>query len=87
MITVEMEPGESSSAHRHNAYVMVYMLSGKMEMQVKGGPLMQLEPGDTFFESPTDIHAVSRNLSDTMPAKFVVYLLKEAGAPAAVAAD
>ncbi|MBD3660759.1 MAG: cupin domain-containing protein [Arenibacter algicola] len=87
MLTVELAPGESSLPHRHNAHVFVYLLSGALQMQVGGGELKSLRAGDTFYESPQDIHAVSHNPSSTDPAKFVVFMVKEIGAPVSVPAE
>ena len=42
---------------------------------------MTLTPGETFYEGPDDVHIVGRNASSTKPAKFVVVLIKEKGAP------
>jgi quercetin dioxygenase-like cupin family protein len=78
--TVEYPPGASSPPHRHDAQVFVYVLQGKVIMQVKGGPRMTLGPGEMFYESPTDIHSVSANASSTEPAKFLVFMLKDKGA-------
>lgn len=79
MFTVSYKPGEFSPPHRHNAHVFVYMLEGRVEMQV--GEAVQLEPGDTFYETPDSVHRVSRNLSDTEGARFLVFMIKAAGAP------
>jgi quercetin dioxygenase-like cupin family protein len=76
MVTVEYPPGGSSPEHRHNAYTFVYVLEGSIMMQVKGGKEVMLGPGETFYESPEDIHTVSRNASTTKPAKFLVFLVK-----------
>lgn len=86
MITVEYPPGGSSAEHRHNAHVFVYVLEGSVVMQVKGGTEVTVGPGQTFYESPDDIHAVSRNASATRPAKFLVFMVKSKGAPATVPA-
>lgn len=86
MITVEYPPGGSSAAHRHNAYTFVYVLEGAVVMQVKGGQEVTLGPGQTFYESPEDVHSVSRNASDTKPAKLVVFFVKDKGAPLTVPA-
>ena len=51
------------------------------EMQMKGAEKVTLHPGDTFYEDPEGIHLVGRNASDTKPAKTVVLLIKEKGAP------
>jgi quercetin dioxygenase-like cupin family protein len=84
MIMVEYPPGSSDPIHRHNAHAMVYVLEGSVVMQVKGGKEVTLTPGQTFYEGPNDIHVVDRNASKTQPAKFVVFLIKDKGAPALV---
>jgi len=84
MITVEHAPGGSSPIHRHNAHAMVYVLEGSVVMQVKGGKEVTLTPGQSFYEGPGDIHVVDRNASTTKPAKFLVVLIKDKGAPALV---
>ena len=81
MITVVYPPGASDPVHRHNAYAFVYVLEGSIVMQVKGGKEVTLTPGQTFYEGPDDIHTVGRNASKTKPAKFVVFLVKNKGAP------
>jgi quercetin dioxygenase-like cupin family protein len=81
MLTVEVPPGAESPAHRHNADTFVYMIEGSMVMQVQGGQPVTLKAGQTFYESPSDIHTVSRNASLTEPAKFVVFMVKAAGTP------
>jgi quercetin dioxygenase-like cupin family protein len=81
MIAVEYAPGGADPVHRHNASAFVYVLEGSVEMQMKGGEKVTLHPGDTFYEDPAGIHLVGRNASDTKPAKFLVVLVKEKGAP------
>jgi quercetin dioxygenase-like cupin family protein len=84
MITVEHAPGGSSPIHRHHAHALVYVLEGSVVMQVKGGQPVTLTPGQTFYEGPDDVHVVDRNASRTQPAKFLVVLIKDKGAPALV---
>ena len=86
MSIVEYAPGGSSAEHRHNAHTFVYVLEGSVVMQVKGGKEVTLGPGQTFYESPDDIHTVSKNASKTAPAKFVVFFVRDKGAPATVPA-
>jgi quercetin dioxygenase-like cupin family protein len=81
MLMVEYAPGGSSERHKHNANTFVYVLEGSIVMQVEGGKEVTLSPGQTFYESPTDIHSVSKNASSTQPAKFLVFMVKEKGAP------
>jgi quercetin dioxygenase-like cupin family protein len=81
MITVEYPPGGYDPVHRHNAHALVYVLEGSIVMRLKGGKSVTLTAGQTFYEGPNDIHTIGRNASKTMPAKFVVFLLKDKGAP------
>jgi quercetin dioxygenase-like cupin family protein len=81
VITVVYPPGASDPIHRHNAYAFLYVLEGSVVMQVKGGKEVTLKPGQTFYEGPNDIHTVGRNASKTKPAKFIVFLVKNKGAP------
>ena len=84
MITVVYPPGASDPIHRHNAYAFLYVLEGSVVMQLKGGEEITLTPGQTFYEGPNDIHTVGRNASSTKPAKFIVFLVKDKGAPVLV---
>ena len=84
MITVVYPPGASDPIHRHNAHAFVYVLEGSVVMQVKGGKEVTLTPGQTFYEGPNDIHTMGRNASSTKPAKFIVFLVKDKGAPVLV---
>jgi quercetin dioxygenase-like cupin family protein len=81
VLTVEVGPGQASKPHRHDANVFVYMLEGSLIMQVKGGPSVTLHPGDTYYENPKDIHTVSQNASKTEPARILVFIVKDKGAP------
>ena len=84
MITVEYPPGGADPIHRHNADAFVYVLEGSIVMQVKGGKEVTLTPGQTFYEARDDVHTVGRNASSTKSAKFLVFIVKERGAPALV---
>jgi quercetin dioxygenase-like cupin family protein len=84
MITVEYAPGGSDPIHRHNAHGFIYVLEGAVVMQVKGGRQVTLTSGQTFYEGPDDLHVVGRNASSTKPARFLVFLIKDKGAPVLV---
>lgn len=81
MLEVTLAPGQGSTPHRHSAHVFVYVLEGRVDMQVEGGELMTLSPGEMFYEDPDDIHVVSRNASETEPARFLVHINKTIGEP------
>ena len=87
MLFVEYPPGSSDPIHRHNANAFVYVLEGSIVMQVRGGQEVTLTPGQTFYEGPDDVHVVGRNASQNKPAKFVVFMVKDKGAPVVVPAS
>ncbi len=87
MITVDYPPGSTDPIHRHNAHGFIYVLEGSIVMQVRGGKEVTLTPGQTFYEGLDDVHVVGRNASQTKPAKFVVFFVKDKGAPILVPAN
>ncbi len=84
MLVVDFPPGVQGASHRHNAHTFVYVLAGSVVMQVEGGERKVLKVGETFYETPDDIHAVSENASATEPAKILVFMVKAQGAAATV---
>jgi quercetin dioxygenase-like cupin family protein len=87
MVTVEYPPGDSDPIHRHNADGFIYVLEGSIVMQVRGGKETTLTAGQTFYEGPDDVHVVGRNASQTKPAKFVVFFVKDKGTPVLASAN
>ena len=87
MMIVDYPPGSVDPIHRHNANAFVYVLEGSIVMQVRGGKEVTLTPGQTFYEGPDDVHVVGRNASKTKPAKFVLVMVKDKGAPILVPAN
>jgi quercetin dioxygenase-like cupin family protein len=81
MIAVDYPPGAVDPVHRHDAHGFIYVLEGSIVMGVKGGKEVTLTPGQTFYEGPDDVHTIGRNASSTKPARFLVLLLKNIGAP------
>jgi quercetin dioxygenase-like cupin family protein len=86
MLLIEYPPGSSDPIHRHNAHGFIYVLEGSIVMRVRGGKEVTLTPGQTFYEGPEDVHVVGRNASETKAAKFVVFFVKDKGAPVLVPA-
>jgi quercetin dioxygenase-like cupin family protein len=84
MITVVYPPGGSDPVHRHNAHAFIYVLEGSAVMQLKGGKPVTVTAGQTFYEGPDDVHVVGRSASSTRPAKLLVLLVKNKGAPVLV---
>jgi quercetin dioxygenase-like cupin family protein len=87
MMIVDYAPGSVDPVHRHNANAFIYVLEGSIVMQVRGGKEVTLTPGQTFYEGPDDVHVVGRNASKTKPAKFVLVMVMDKGAPILVPAN
>ena len=81
LLEVLYPPAGADEVHRHDAHAFVYVLEGSIVMQLKGGEPVTLHAGQSFYEGPNDVHIVGRNASNTKPAKFVVFLVKNKGAP------
>jgi len=81
LIAVEYPPGNVDPVHTHHAQSVVYVLEGSIVMQVRGGTPVTLGPGQTFYEGVDDVHVVGRNASATTPARLLVFLVKDKGAP------
>jgi len=86
MITVEYPPGSVDPAHRHHAQALVYVIEGSIVMQLRGAEPVTVKAGEGFYEGPNDVHIVGRSASDSKPAKFVVFLVKNQGVPAVLPA-
>jgi quercetin dioxygenase-like cupin family protein len=85
MITLDIPPGGGSPAHRHPGHhTFGYVLEGAYKIKVEDGPEKVLHRGESFYEAPGQLHAVSRNASDTEPAKVLVLMLAESGKPVTV---
>lgn len=85
MVVVDFPPGAVPAKHRHDAHTFVYVLEGSVVMQVEGGERQVLHPGETFYETPADVHVVGMNASTTESAKILVFFVKAPGAPATTA--
>jgi quercetin dioxygenase-like cupin family protein len=75
LLEVTYPPGGANPPHRHPCPVIGYVLEGAVRMQVKGQPERVFRPGETFFESPSDVHLISANASEDMPARFLAYFV------------
>jgi quercetin dioxygenase-like cupin family protein len=83
---LEYVPGGTSAAHRHNGCTFVYVLAGQILTQIDDGPVKTHKPGEMFYEPPLHLPAISKNASQTEPAKFLVFRVIEKGKPATVPA-
>ena len=84
VVDVRYGPGESSQPHRHNCAVVVFVISGTVRMQVRGGPDSVYKAGETFHETPSDIHQMSANASQKDSAHFTATFVCDHQGPMSV---
>jgi quercetin dioxygenase-like cupin family protein len=81
----ERDPGSGTAPHRHpGSHTFGYVLEGTYEIQIDNGPVRRLGPGETFYEAPGQLHAVSRNGSKTDAVKYLVIQVSDPTKPATV---
>jgi quercetin dioxygenase-like cupin family protein len=86
IVEVTYGPGESSAQHSHPCAVIGYVIEGALRMQVKGEPEAVYKAGQSFYEAPNGVHAVSANASKTEPARFLAYFTCDHETPLSVPA-
>jgi quercetin dioxygenase-like cupin family protein len=86
IVEVTYGPGESSAQHSHPCAVIVYVIEGAVRMQVKGEPETTYQAGQSFYEAPNGVHAVSANASKTQRALFLAYFICDHDTPLTVPA-
>lgn len=78
-------PGTGSTPHRHpGSHIFGYVLEGTYEVQIDDGPVQRLGPGETFYEYPGALHAVSRNGSSTEPVRYLIFKVADPSLPSTV---
>ena len=81
----ERDPGSGSPPHRHpGSHTVGYILEGTYEFQLDNGPVQKLGPGQTFYEYPNALHAVSRNGDPKTTVKYLVIQVSDTTKPATV---
>jgi quercetin dioxygenase-like cupin family protein len=84
IVEVSYPPGGASQAHSHPCAVIAYVAEGSIESQVQGQPPQTYTAGQTFYEPPNGVHAISRNASDSKPARLLAYFLCDHPGPLTV---
>src|SRR5213593_2734921 len=73
-VRVDYEPGGfTRGTHRHPAGAYVYVTEGSVLFGVDTLEPIVLETGESFYEPPGALHAVSRNASPDMPASLIAF--------------
>ncbi|QRK86487.1 cupin domain-containing protein [Pseudomonas granadensis] len=75
MIEVDYQPGQSSIAHKHDGTAMAYVLEGEVISQVKGEQPITYKKGQYWYEPAGSEHLVSKNASQSKPARLLVFMV------------
>lgn len=71
VVEVSYAPGGASTPHRHPCPVTGYIIEGSYRSRVGDGSDSVYTAGQSFYEPPNAVHAVSANASDTKPVRFL----------------
>ena len=78
---VEYPPGRVGAAHHHAGFVLAYVLEGAVVTRISGqGPEKTYTVGQMFYEQPGATHEVSRNASQSEPARLLAMIFAPKGA-------
>ena len=78
---VNYPPGRNGAPHRHAGFVLAYVLEGAVIAKISGqGEAKTYTVGQMFFEPPGSTHEVSRNASETQPARLLAMIFAKKGA-------
>jgi len=77
---VDYAPGRVGAAHHHAGFVLVYVLEGAVIAKISGqGEEQTYRAGQMFYEQPGATHEVSKNASQTQPAKLLAMIFAKKG--------
>lgn len=76
-VEVELAPGQVGDPHMHadSAFIYAYVVSGAIESKVDNEETRIYHAGESWSERPGAIHAISRNVSQTEPAKLLAVFI------------
>jgi quercetin dioxygenase-like cupin family protein len=75
-IRVDYEPGGfTRGTHRHPAGAYVYVIDGSVIFALDDREPVVLTAGESFYEPPDALHAVSRNASQDRPASLIAFFV------------
>lgn len=77
---VNYEPGRVGAVHHHAGFVLAYVLEGTITTKISGSEERTYSAGQMFYEHPGATHEVSKNASQTVPAKLLAMIFAKKGA-------
>jgi quercetin dioxygenase-like cupin family protein len=77
---VDYPPGRVGQVHHHAGFVLAYVLEGNVITKISGQEETTYATGQMFYEPPGSTHEVSRNASETQPARLLAMIFAKKGA-------
>lgn len=80
-VEVVYPPGAATPSHKHatSAFIYAYVVSGEVESAVDGEAPRVYRAGENWHEAPGARHRISRNASETEPAKLLAVFVADSG--------
>src|SRR5438477_12531440 len=77
---VDYAPGRVGAPHQHAGFVLAYVLEGAVIAKISGQDEEKtFTVGQMFYEQPGATHEVSKNASQTQPAKLLAMIFAKKG--------
>jgi quercetin dioxygenase-like cupin family protein len=77
---VDYAPGRVGAPHKHAGFVLAYVLEGAVVAKISGqGEERTYTTGQMFYEQPGATHEVSKNASQTAPARLLAMIFAKKG--------
>ena len=77
---VDYAPGRIGAPHRHPGFVLAYVLEGAVIAKIsEQGEEKTYTAGQMFYEQPGATHEVSKNASQTRPARLLAMIFAKKG--------
>src|SRR5882672_5381870 len=77
---VDYAPGRVGAPHRHPGFVLAYVLEGAVVAKIsEQGEEKTYTAGQMFYEQPGATHEVSKNASQTQPARLLAMIFAKKG--------
>ena len=76
---VDYAPGRVGTVHHHAGFVLAYVLEGTVITKISGSEEKTYTTGQMFYEHPGATHEVSKNASQTVPAKLLAMIFAKKG--------
>jgi len=78
---VDYAPGRIGAVHHHAGFVLAYVLEGTVVTKISDqGDEKTYRSGEMFYEQPGATHEVSKNASQTEPARLLAMIFAKKGA-------